>query len=165
MKNSSHAQAEGWTFTGWHMAGIMCAFFATIIGVNLTMAMLAVGSWSGLVVKNSYVASQHFNDTLEDARRQKVQGWASSFEYQDGSAHLALIDGTGAKLHGVAVTVRFTRPTHENDDREVDLAEGARDYGAALDLAPGVWDAEVVAVAPDGRRHRSLFRFLVKQRG
>ena len=49
-------------FTGRHMLAIMLAFFGTIIAVNLVMAIFASRSWTGLVVKNSYVASQEFNE-------------------------------------------------------------------------------------------------------
>ncbi len=165
MNDSAHTADGTRKFTGWHMLAIMVMFFGTIISVNLTMAMFAVGSWTGLVVKNSYVASQHFNDTLEDARRQKALGWSSALEYRDGAAHLALADNAGRKLHGFKVTVRFSRPTHELDDRDVALAEGAHDYEAPIDLAPGVWNAEAVAVGPEGRRHRGLFRLFVSERG
>ena len=48
-------------FTGRHMLAIMLAFFGVIIAVNLVMATLASKSWTGLVVKNTYVASQQFN--------------------------------------------------------------------------------------------------------
>ncbi len=57
-------------FTGWHMLGIMVAFFGVIIAVNITMAYKAVSSWSGLVVKNTYVASQEFNDKAETGKEQ-----------------------------------------------------------------------------------------------
>ena len=57
------------TFTGWHMLAIMLAFFGTIITVNFTMAYLATSSWSGLVVKNTYVASQQFNGKTEAIRQ------------------------------------------------------------------------------------------------
>ena len=39
----------------------MLAFFGVIIAVNVVMATLASTSWTGLVVENSYVASQEFN--------------------------------------------------------------------------------------------------------
>ena len=53
-------------FTGYHMVAVMTLFFGTIISVNLLMAWYANTSWSGLVVKNSYVASQEFNGKLEE---------------------------------------------------------------------------------------------------
>ncbi|TIS18850.1 MAG: cytochrome oxidase, partial [Mesorhizobium sp.] len=48
-------------FTGRHMLISILAFFAVVIGVNLTMATFAHRSWTGLVVENTYVASQQFN--------------------------------------------------------------------------------------------------------
>ncbi len=48
-------------FTGRKMLAIVVAFFAVIITVNLFMAYKAVGTFPGLVVKNSYVASQEFD--------------------------------------------------------------------------------------------------------
>ncbi|MBX4975304.1 cation transporter, partial [Rhizobium lentis] len=48
-------------FTGLHMLLATSAFFAVVIAVNVTMAFYASSSWSGLVVENTYVASQEFN--------------------------------------------------------------------------------------------------------
>lgn len=63
-------------FTGWHMAGIMVAFFGVVIGVNVLMASYAVGTFGGTVVDNSYGASQHFNTWLAEARAQRARGWS-----------------------------------------------------------------------------------------
>ncbi|TIW01135.1 MAG: cytochrome oxidase, partial [Mesorhizobium sp.] len=38
-------------FTGKHMLVSILAFFAVVIGVNVTMATLALKSWTGLVVE------------------------------------------------------------------------------------------------------------------
>ena len=62
-------------FTGWHMLAAMVAFFGVVIAVNVTMARIAIGSFGGVVVDNSYVASQHFNGWLEQARAQEALGW------------------------------------------------------------------------------------------
>ncbi|MFC0804840.1 FixH family protein [Ensifer sp. P24N7] len=43
-------------FTGWHMPALILAFCATIIVVDLTMAVLASRSYTGFAVKNSHVA-------------------------------------------------------------------------------------------------------------
>lgn len=62
-------------FTGWHMTGILVAFFGTVIGVNVTMAAFATSTFGGVVVENSYVASQEFNGWLEEARASEELGW------------------------------------------------------------------------------------------
>jgi nitrogen fixation protein FixH len=57
-------------FTGRHMLMIMLAFFGVIITVNVVMARFAMTSWTGLVVENSYVASQQFNEKMMAVRTQ-----------------------------------------------------------------------------------------------
>lgn len=52
-------------FTGRHMLATILTFFGVVIAVNLTMATLASTSWTGLVVENTYVASQQFNRKAE----------------------------------------------------------------------------------------------------
>ncbi|MBN8830414.1 MAG: FixH family protein [Sphingomonadales bacterium] len=64
------------TFTGRHIAAILVAFFGVVIAVNFTMAYFASATFGGLVVDNSYVASQKFNGWLEKARAEKALGWA-----------------------------------------------------------------------------------------
>ncbi len=66
-------------FTGRRLAAILVSFFAVVIAVNLAMAMVARGSWSGLVVANSYVASQEFNEKVAAAREQRERGWTDRF--------------------------------------------------------------------------------------
>jgi nitrogen fixation protein FixH len=62
-------------FTGWHMTAILVAFFGVVMAVNFNMARLAIGSFGGTVVDNSYVASQKYNLWLNAADRQEKLGW------------------------------------------------------------------------------------------
>lgn len=62
-------------FTGGHFAAIMVAFFGVIVTVNLVMARLAGATFGGVVVDNSYVASQHFNRWLDEAAFERALGW------------------------------------------------------------------------------------------
>jgi nitrogen fixation protein FixH len=63
------------TFTGRHMAAILVAFFGVVIAVNFTMARFASATFGGVVVENSYVASQHFNRWLDEAEAERALGW------------------------------------------------------------------------------------------
>ncbi len=63
-------------FTGWHFTVIISAFFGVVIAVNLTMAVFATRTFGGVVVENSYVASQKYNDWLQAARRQQKLAWS-----------------------------------------------------------------------------------------
>lgn len=64
--------------TGFHVSLMFVAFFGVIIAVNFLMAGLALGSFSGTVVDNSYVASQKYNQWLEESRREAAHGWTVS---------------------------------------------------------------------------------------
>ncbi len=97
-------------FTGWHMTMIMVAFFAVVIAVNFTMARLAIGSFGGTVVENSYVASQRYNGWLAQARRQAALGWKPAVS-TDSMRHIliAVMTAKGA-LRGARVSATATHP-------------------------------------------------------
>lgn len=62
-------------FTGYHAALLLVAFFGTIMAVNFSMAWFAGHTFGGVVVENSYVASQKFNGWLEEAEADRALGW------------------------------------------------------------------------------------------
>ena len=65
-------------FTGKHMAAILVGGFAIVISVNMFMAYKATHDFGGVVVENSYVASQKYNEWLNQAEREKALGWEVS---------------------------------------------------------------------------------------
>jgi len=142
------------------MLACMLAFFGTIIAVNLTMAILASGSWTGLVVKNSYVASQEFNDQLTEARLQTETGLRSQIIYSNGSVTFKITDRTEVTIKPEKAIVWIGRPAFEQQDRTLQVDCG--DDGLcviAADLAPGPWALRIEAILQDGtyRRDARLF--------
>lgn len=91
-------------FTGWHMATILVSFFSVVIAVNFTMATYASTTFGGIVVENSYVASQEFNGWLGAARTQKRLGWDAVTTWRPDGRLAVAVDGPGegARLSGVA---------------------------------------------------------------
>jgi nitrogen fixation protein FixH len=149
-------------FTGWHMLAILCAFFGVTIAVNLTLAWFANSTWSGLVVANSYVASQHFNEGLAEGRREQERGWQPAFALADGRLAVTVKDRAGKPLSGLDLAVTFARPAHEGEDHTVTLpATGAGRYEAATPLAPGLWSAELVVKQGGEQRLKRQYRFVV----
>ena len=64
-------------FTGWHMTAILVAFFGIGCGGELSpWHVMPVPTFGGIVVENSYVASQEFNGWLDEARESEGLGWA-----------------------------------------------------------------------------------------
>ncbi len=150
-------------FTGRHMLSIILAFFGVIITVNLTMATFATTSWSGFVVKNSYVASQQFNEKAERGRAQAALGWTGTLSIEGATLRYSLADAEGRPVPLEAVDVNFRRPVSDTEDRSFALAPGAEGWEAAApDLHEGVWIVEVDADASRDQPFRDVRRVLLR---
>jgi nitrogen fixation protein FixH len=151
---------------GKHVLTGMIAFFAVVIAVNMTLAVLANTSWTGLAVENGYVASQHFNAELAEARRQAELGWKPDFGYRDHRLELVLQSSSGRPLSGFAVEAELERPSTDREDRRVLLSEAQPGtYIAEGRLNSGQWDADVTIKDVSGRTMRRIYRFVVKAGG
>ncbi len=149
-------------FTGRHMLFAMLAFFGVIIAVNLTMAAFATKSWTGLVVKNSYVASQAFNRELEQAKLQAARGWTGNISYSNGAVVLSLTDKAGQPVLLDAPVARIGRPAFEQaDHRVVMVHQGKGIYHAKDKLQPGIWQVSVRGTSSHGD-YRLDSRLIVK---
>ena len=137
--------------TGRGVAAITIGAFGVIIAVNAVLAVVAVDSFSGTVVENSYIASQSFNKELS---AQRALGWQVSPRVEDGYLHLdfAAADGRPALLANLLVTVG--RPGTNAEDMILPMEETAEGYASNVRLPAGGWRAEIEAEAEDGTRFR-----------
>lgn len=149
MKNQPSAkdQPAAGEFTGRHMLAIMLAFFGVIITVNLTMAVMANTSWTGLVAKNTYVASRDFNRKAGDARRQAALGWTSDLSIAGGRLRYALADASGERVELSGGTAILRRPVSEREDLTLTMAVSGGALEAQAEIADGAWIVEVFADA------------------
>ena len=149
-------------FTGWHMLGVLVLFFGTIISVNLFMAFSATRTWTGLVVENSYVASQEFNTKLANANRQQEMGWRGGLNYMSGALVFTLRDADETPLRPKTVTVAISRPIGTDGDQSITLTRAASgDYTAKVALEPGVWNAAIIASFADQPPYEHHARLIV----
>ncbi|MCT2559885.1 FixH family protein [Tsuneonella sp. YG55] len=139
-------------FDGRHMAAILVAGFAVVISVNLGAAVIAKRTFGGIVVENSYAASQDFNGWLEEAARERALGWrVEPARRADGRVALALTGiPAGARIAGSA-----RHPLGRVPDTALHFLP-APDGSAVSDepLPPGRWILRVTVQA-DGKRFRS----------
>lgn len=139
------------TFTGWHMLAIMLAFFGTIITVNFTMAYLATSTWSGLVVKNTYVASQQFNGKTAAIREMLATGIAGELSVDAKGMHYRLTLPENTPVIADSITAHFKRPVGTAQDFELQLTPaGDGLYLAEMDVLAGSWIVEIQAIK-DGK--------------
>lgn len=137
--------------TGRHVLMITLAAFGVIIAVNVAMAVLAVGSFPGLEVKNSYVASQQFD---RDRLAQQNLGWTAKASYDGREIAIEIVDAQGAHPVLRNFTATIGRPTHKRADVSPEFAMAGGIYRAPLVLEPGIWNIHVQAFAADGTPFR-----------
>lgn len=129
--------------TGRKMTAIFVAFFGVIMVVNFTMAHFASSTFGGVVVENSYVASQHYNKWLDEAAVQRKLGWSATLSrLPDGRVALRF---SGAP-DGLKVSAVARHPLGHAPDQALAFtraADGA--YVSTKAAAPGRWMLRIAA--------------------
>ena len=124
-------------FTGWHFTAIMVGGFAIVVAVNLFMASQAVGSFGGVVVENSYVASQNYNKWLAEARAQDQLSWTAQVTRNgDGQLEVAI----GGAPANTQAAVELRRPLGKEEALHWQLVpQGDGRFVSADRLPEGRW--------------------------
>jgi nitrogen fixation protein FixH len=139
-------------FTGKHAAIALVSFFGVVGAVNFTMASYASSTFGGVVVENSYVASQEYNGWLDEARSDAALGWAAeTSRTQDGRLQIAL----SGVPQGATLSVDARHPLGREPDRQ--LAFAVQDDGSFVSTEPlpaGRWTLRMeVQAAGESWRH------------
>ena len=136
---------------------IVAGAFGVILAANLTLAYNAVNTFSGLVVQNSYIASQQF-DTRREA--QEALGWTLEVAHDGERLRLDFTDASGAVVRPETLAFTIARPNSRHEDGTALLSAFEGGYVAELPLGPGNWNIDISATASDGTafiQRRSLF--------
>lgn len=142
---------NGRPLTGRKVLAIVLTSFGIVIAVNVFLAVSAIGTFPGLEVKNSYVASQTFD---ADRTAQEALGWDVDASLSDGTLSLAFTGSGGGPAAVTALDATVGRPTHTRDDVAPDFAYRGGVFSAPLELEPGKWNIRLVATAADGTEFR-----------
>lgn len=146
--------------TGAKFAAIFVSFFGVIIVVNLALAYNAVATFPGLVVKNSYVASQTFD---ADRAAQLALGWQAEAQVRRGDLILTLTDANGNPVEDAEVTGVFGRATTVRDDQRPEFVFDGAVWRAPVTLpGGGNWDLHLSALAPDGTTFRQRLAVIIR---
>lgn len=139
-------------FTGRHITAIMVAFFGVVIAVNLVMARYASSTFGGVVVENSYVASQHYNKWLKEAAKEKALGWsAKAARLADGRISVTL---SGAP-QGASLTGDAWHPLGRMPDQPLNFtAQADGSYVSSKPVPAGRWRLRLEARA-EGKKWRT----------
>lgn len=136
-------------FTGKHMFLILFAGFGVVMAVNFGMAALASRSFSGVVVENSYVASQQFNEWLDNAEQQEALGWEAKIGRDEAGR---LMVETAGVPEGATVSAEIRRPLGAHETSELALASNGRGYfSSAKPIEGGRWIVRLLIAAGEDR--------------
>lgn len=145
--------------TGKHVLIGTCLAFGVIISVNVFMAVKAVGTFPGLEVKNSYVASQTFD---VDKRAQLALGWHVEAVQKGDRLFLNIRDDAGLPVKLASLSGILGRPTSTVADQTPAFIFDGTSYVATTGLlAPGNWNFRMKATAQDGTAFQQRVVFYV----
>ncbi|ABD85589.1 FixH family protein [Rhodopseudomonas palustris] len=154
--------------TGGVVLASLLAFFAVVLGVNMTMMLLAIETLPGTEVDSAYSASIRYSNEIAAARDQAQRDWRVNARVErqpDGSASLRVEarDRNGAPLAGLTFSGRLERPADKRADKEVILAEiGDGVYrGNAVGVSPGQWDLVIEGDSTGNRMFLSKNRLVL----
>lgn len=141
--------------TGKHVLAMLLVFFGIIITVGSVFTTLAVKSFRGEDVKQSYRQGVDYNRTLDARAAQSQLGWQASINVT-GTAQdrtfIVQVTGRGDQpLRDVELTGRLRHPADSTLDRP--LAFTSTDDGVArADLSGlyGQWTVQAEAVNSEG---------------
>jgi nitrogen fixation protein FixH len=146
--------------TGRKVLAIAVTFFGVIFLVNFFMAYKAVGTFPGLEVKNSYVASQSFD---RDRAAQEALGWTLEAAYRDGHLLLDFRDSAGRPAPVAQVSALVGRTTSRAEDFTPEFIQLGSVYEAPASLGHGKWMMQLEAFAEDGTRFHQRIDLFVRE--
>lgn len=147
------------TLTGRKVLLIAIGAFAIIFGANMALLFSATGSFPGLVVKNSYVASQGW-----DARTaaQRALGWTAEVGHREERLRVRLTDSAGGPVSGLSITATVGRPATSEADITVILSEQDGGYEIPLPLGAGNWRVDLRTQDHRGTAWEATARLFVR---
>jgi nitrogen fixation protein FixH len=157
----SDFEPKGRPLTGRKVLIIAVSAFGVVIAANMALLFSATGSFPGLVVKNSYVASQGW-----DARTaaQRALGWEAAVAYGDGAVRVRLSDAEGRAVEGVALEATIGRPATDAHDRTLALRPVGGLYEAPIALEPGLWRVSLATTGAGAPDYEAAADLVVRER-
>lgn len=149
----------GKPLTGFKVLMIALSAFGVIIAVNLFMAYRAVSTFPGIVVDNSYAASQVF-DAERDAQR--ALGWEVATRFADGVLEIEITDADGAPADVAQMVARVGLAATKAEDVTPNFTRNGAVYATPLDLRDGNWSVQLRAIAQDGTQFRQTLALFIR---
>jgi nitrogen fixation protein FixH len=149
-------EPAGFVLRGHHVLLGMLAFFAAVIAVNVSFAVIAVRSFPGEDVRRSYLQGLNYNETIAERRAQAALGWRADAVLAgsgpDATVVVNLSTRTGAPLNGATLSGELRWPADARRDQTLAFTrQGDGRYAASVGaLAAGRWRLRARAADANG---------------
>lgn len=152
-----HDDPKQWELTGKHVLAMLLVFFGIIITVSIVFTTLAVQSFRGEDIKQSYRQGVDYNETLASRAAQSDLGWRAAINVtgtiEDRRLIVKVTGPDDRGLSDLTITGRLRHPADSTLDRPLDFTV-ADDGLARADLSGlyGQWTVQAQATNADGQR-------------
>ena len=161
MSNVANATPGG--FTGRHMLAIMVAFFGVVIGVNVTLAVMAARSNTGLVVEDSYKAGLTYDRDMAKAKADAAMDIHPKLYFNEGLLRVALVNSNGAPVEMKTLNLTLGHPVSALTDEVMDFkTESKGVFSSPAKLTAGTWEGDLLATLPTGETWERPIKLVVK---
>lgn len=145
---------RGFRLNGWHVLGIVTAFFGIVIAVDVTFAVSAYRTFPGQVSVTPYEDGVAYNRRIAQMAAQERLGWtATAGVGERGEVSIEARDRAGAPLSHLALTGRLERPATEAGRIVLAFKEVQPGvYLARPGALQGAWDLTFDMTDPHGGR-------------
>lgn len=152
-------RTEGKPTPAWRSPWVIgwVGLVVVVLGVNLTMVVLAVATNPGLVNDNYYERGQHYERTMM-SRLSRDPGWTLTADVpaeikrdEPTTIRVFLVDKAGQPVTPEGVTFHAYRPADKSMDFSASMVEEGKGRFAARLSFPlhGVWDALIAVQQGD----------------
>lgn len=152
MSLASDPPRKEFRLTGWHFLAMIVGFFAVVITVDVSFAVMAYRTHPGEVSVTPYEDGLVYDRKIAQLRAQERLGWAAAAAAEPGRVVVLIRDRDGHALSGLSLSGKLERPATEAGrvtPRFVEAAPGR--YEAPARGLAGAWD--LTAEAHDAARH------------
>ena len=163
MKQSASATPTRGEFTGRHMLMIMVAFFGLVIAVNILLAVKSVETFSGLVVNNSYVASQTFDKDTDKLAADAAKDVHPDLSFAHGMVHIRIVTAADQPIDAQNLHLTLGHAVSASTDQALAFTSlGAGEFEAKANLSGGYWQGQLALTLPDGSAWERAVRLKVE---
>ena len=134
---------------------IFFIFFGIIFTVDFFFIYLSNKTWRGVVIQDSYRKGLHYNQTLDEEKKQEELGWKMAISFRNishkkGVLLITLQDKNLKLITDAEISVELKRPVQDGDDfvKKVEFVGGIYEAKIAFPFK-GQWDFLIKAKKGD----------------